>query len=107
MTPRVSVVIASYNYGRYIAAALDSVRAQTMPDFQAIIVDDGSTDNSLGVIGPFLADSRFELVRQNHQGQPRTKNNGIRLAKTPFIAFLDADDIWSTTKLEKQLSLFH
>lgn len=63
-TPAVTVVVTSYNYGRYVGAALESVRAQTAADFECVVIDDGSTDDSLAVIGSFLADPRFRLVRQ-------------------------------------------
>jgi glycosyltransferase involved in cell wall biosynthesis len=104
--PAVSVVVTSYNYGRYVGAALESVRDQTVRDIEVIVLDDGSSDGSLGVIESFLGDPRFRLVRQCHQGQTRTKNHGIELARAPFIAFLDADDLWMPDKLERQLARF-
>src|SRR5262245_1879162 len=106
MTPTVSVVIASYNFGRYIAAALESVRLQTFGDFEAIVVDDGSTDESLAIVGQFLDDDRFRLVRQRHHGQARAKNRGLEEARGEFVAFLDADDYWLPHKLERQLEYF-
>jgi glycosyltransferase involved in cell wall biosynthesis len=106
MTPRVSVVVASYNYGRYIGEALESVRAQTMGDWEVIIIDDGSTDDTLCVARPFLRDARFRLVQLLHQGQPRAKNRGIIESRGAFIAFLDADDRWRPTKLDRQLGVF-
>jgi glycosyltransferase involved in cell wall biosynthesis len=106
MKPTVSVLVASYNFGRYVAAALESVRLQTFGDFEAIVVDDGSTDESLAVIGQFLDDDRFRLVRQRHGGQARAKNRGLQEARGQFIAFLDADDYWLPHKLERQLQHF-
>lgn len=103
MTPKVSVVISSYNFGRYIGAALESVRLQTLPDFEAIIVDDGSTDDSHAVIGRYLDDDRFRLVRQRHAGQGRAKNRGIEESRGEFLAFLDADDYWLPHKLDRQM----
>src|SRR5205085_8293540 len=94
------------NYGSFIGAALDSVRAQTVPDFEAIVVDDGSTDDSLAVIGRFLDDDRFRLVRQKHGGPTRAKNRGLELARGDYLALLDADDVWRPDKLERQLALF-
>src|SRR5262245_30453217 len=105
-TPPVSVVITSYNYGRYVGAALESVREQTVRDIEVIVLDDGSSDDSIDVIERFLGDSRFRLVRQDHRGQSGTKNHGIELARAPFIAFLDADDLWAPDKLERQLARF-
>jgi glycosyltransferase involved in cell wall biosynthesis len=104
--PAVSVIVTSYNYGRYVGGALASARAQTLKDIEVIVLDDGSTDESLAVIGQFLGDPRFRLVRQHHCGQPRTKNRGLELARAPFIAFLDADDLWAPDKLERQLAKF-
>ncbi|MFO0809872.1 MAG: glycosyltransferase [Gemmataceae bacterium] len=106
MIPRISIIVASYNYGRYIAEALTSVQAQTFADFECIILDDGSTDDSLGVIERFLEDDRFRLICQRHGGQPRAKNRGIELAHGDYLAFLDADDIWEPTKIARQLALF-
>lgn len=106
MPPSVSIVIATYNYGRYLAGCLDSLRAQTVADWEAIVVDDGSTDNTMDVSHPYLSDVRIRLHRSDHVGQPAAKNLGIRLAQAPLIAFLDADDSWYPTKLERQLALF-
>jgi glycosyltransferase involved in cell wall biosynthesis len=105
MSPSVSVIVSSYNYGRYIGAALESVRRQTFADFEAIVVDDGSTDDSLRVIRRFLRDPRFRLVEQRHGGQAGAKNRGLAEARAPYVAFLDADDLWARRKLQKQLAL--
>jgi glycosyltransferase involved in cell wall biosynthesis len=104
--PAVSVVVTSYNYGRYVGGALSSVRDQTLKDVEVIILDDGSSDNSLAEIEPFLGDPRFRLVRQDHCGQTRTKNRGLELARAPFVAFLDADDVWAPDKLDRQFARF-
>ncbi|WP_152053995.1 glycosyltransferase family 2 protein [Tautonia marina] len=105
-TPAVSVVIATYNYGRYLAGAIDSVLAQTFADFEVVVVDDGSTDQTPEVIRRYLEDSRIRYLRHEHLGQPRTKNAGIRAARGRYVAFLDADDRWLPSKLEKQVALF-
>jgi glycosyltransferase involved in cell wall biosynthesis len=106
MSPSVSVIIATYNYGRFLAAALDSVLAQTFTDWEAIVVDDGSTDNTAEVVSPYLADPRIRYYRTDHLKQPRAKNAGIRAASGPLVAFLDADDRWMPTKLDRQVALF-
>lgn len=106
MKPRVSVVIASYNYGRYIGEALDSLCRQTFEDWEAVVVDDGSTDDTRSIVCRYLLDTRFSLITQKHQGQPRTKNRGILETKAPLIAFLDADDRWHPEKLERQVRMF-
>jgi glycosyltransferase involved in cell wall biosynthesis len=106
MTPAVSVVVATYNYGRFLADALESALAQTFRDLEVVVVDDGSTDETPAVVRPFLADPRVRCVRTDHMGQPGAKNVGIRLARAPLVAFLDADDLWLPAKLERQLPLF-
>jgi glycosyltransferase involved in cell wall biosynthesis len=106
MIPRVSVVMANYNYARYLRAAIDSVLNQTLRDLELIVVDDGSTDDSRPIIESCLHDSRVRFAPVDHLGQPGAKNTGIELARAPIIAFLDADDIWHLDKLEKQVALF-
>ncbi len=106
MTPSVSVVVASYNYGQYLAGALDSVLRQTMPSFEVWIVDDGSTDDTPRVVERYLEDPRVRYHRTDHVGQPAAKNVGIQLATAPLVAFLDADDLWLPDKLARQLELF-
>lgn len=106
MSPTVSVVIATYNYGRYLGGALASALGQTLDDLEVIIVDDGSTDDTASVAASFRGDPRVRYYRVDHLGQPAAKNVGIRLAQAPLIAFLDADDVWLPTKLEQQVKLF-
>ena len=107
MTPRVSVVVATYNYARFLGGALQSALGQTFRDLEAIVVDDGSTDDTAAVVRPFLADGRVRYVRTDHRGQPQAKNTGVRLARAPLVAFLDADDLWLPAKLERQLRDHH
>jgi glycosyltransferase involved in cell wall biosynthesis len=104
--PAVTVVVTSCNYGRFVGAALETVRAQTVGDFDCVVIDDGSTDNSIAVIEGFLTDSRFRLVRQANRGVSHARNVGIGLARAPYIAFLDADDLWQPAKLQRQLDRF-
>lgn len=169
MTPRVSVVMAAKNYGRFLAEAVESVIAQTFTDWELLIIDDGSTDDTERVVRQFshlpprgggrsllanarklrvgglpesngnlgfsnypppatgiaqrdahgdlphrgggggcgfVGDPRIRYVKSDRLGQSRAKNLGIDLARGEFIAFLDADDAWLPTKLEKQLKLF-
>ena len=106
MTPAVSVVIATHNYGRYLPAALDSALGQTDRDFEIVVVDDGSTDDTPTVIQSYLHEPRLTYQRTERRGQPKAKNLGIRLARGPLIAFLDADDVWLPAKLERQVPLF-
>lgn len=102
----VSVVVASYNMGKYLPMAVQSVLAQTYPHLEVNVVDDGSTDNTREVIRQFDGDPRVRYHHQENGGQAKAKNKGIIEAKGNFIAFLDADDLWTPDKLEKQLPLF-
>jgi glycosyltransferase involved in cell wall biosynthesis len=106
MSPRIGIVIATYNYGRFLTAALDSVLAQTLASWEAVIVDDGSTDETVDVVRPYLSDPRIRYHRTEHVGQPQAKNIGIQLTSAPLVAFLDADDLWLPEKLERQIALF-
>lgn len=103
--PTVSVIVAAYNYGRYLAACLDSLCAQTFVDWEAVIVDDGSTDDTPQVVARYLPDERIRYLCTDHVGQPAAKNHGIRAASGRYVAFLDADDVWLPEKLEKQVRL--
>jgi glycosyltransferase involved in cell wall biosynthesis len=101
--PTVSVVIATYNYAHYLPGAIESALGQTFQDFEIIIVDDGSTDNTPETVAPFLSDRRIHYHRTENRGQPAAENEAIRLATAPWIAFLDADDEWLPTKIERQI----
>jgi glycosyltransferase involved in cell wall biosynthesis len=105
-TPAVSIVIATRNYGQYLAVALRTVLDQTWHNLEVLVIDDGSTDNTPEVVRPFLVDSRIRYHRTDGLGQSRAKNLGIQLSRAPFIAFLDGDDEWLPTKLERQMPLF-
>ena len=101
---KVSVVIPTYNYGRFITEAVESVRAQTVSDIQIIVVDDGSTDDTPEIISR-INDPRLEVVRIPNGGVSAARNAGLALARGEFIAFLDADDRWTPQLLERQLSV--
>ena len=103
----ISIVITCYNYANYVADAIFSALGQTYENFEIIIVNDGSTDNSEEVISRFLDDPRIKYIKQKNAGQANAKNTGIRNAKGDFMAFLDADDMWEPDKLEKQVRLFN
>lgn len=106
-TPLVSVVMAAYNAGPYLSLAAGSALAQTMPDLELLILDDGSTDDTPQTAQALLAsDRRVRYHRHENSGQCATKNRGIALARAEYVAFLDADDTWRAEKLERQLELF-
>ena len=104
--PLVSVVMAAKNYARFLPAAVDSVLAQTVPDWELLIIDDGSSDHTPAAVRPVLTDPRVKYVRSDRLGQSRAKNLGIGLSRGEYVAFLDADDAWKPTKLERQLAVF-
>lgn len=104
--PLVSVVIATYNMGQYLADAIRSVLEQSRPNLELLVIDDGSTDNTREVVDSFEGDTRLRYHWQPNLGQARAKNVGIGLACGRFIAFCDADDLWTTDKLERQLPAF-
>lgn len=102
----ISVITPTYNRARFLPAAVASVLSQTFGDFELIIVDDGSEDNTPDVLKPFLADRRVRYVYQENQGQSHARNLALKQATGDFIAFLDSDDVWAPDKLEKQLAVF-
>ncbi|MGD1155383.1 MAG: glycosyltransferase [Terriglobia bacterium] len=103
-SPTVSVVIAAYNAARWIAETLDSVLAQTFRDFEVIVVDDGSTDQTPEAVAGYK--DRIRYLRKENGGQPSARNVGIHAACGSYIAFVDADDLWLPEKLQLQMELF-
>ena len=102
--PRTSVIIPSFNYSEYLPAAIDSVLDQTDGDFELLVVDDGSTDGSRAVV-EVCRDPRVRLIVQPHLGRGAARNTGLRVARGRYIAFLDADDIWTPDKLARQCAI--
>lgn len=96
----VSVIVPVYNGERFLRQALDSIVAQTYPQLELIVVDDGSTD-ATGEIAQSYAQTRY--LRQPNQGNGSAKNTGLAAARGEFIAFLDADDLWPPDKLSAQV----
>ncbi len=102
--PRVSVVMAVFNGERFIAEAIASVQAQTLDAFELIVVDDGSTDATPGIVEALAAeDERIRLHSQANTGYPEALNVGWRLASGEYVAILDADDLAEPGRLERQL----
>lgn len=102
-----SVIIPLYNKAPYVRKAIESVLAQTYGHFELIIVDDGSTDDSLEVVKKISEFSNFQIniIVQSNQGVSTARNNGVAAATRPYIAFLDADDWWDPHFLEEMNSL--
>lgn len=101
-----TVVIPLYNKAAEIRATLNSVFAQTFSDFKVIVIDDGSTDHGAQIVKEFT-DTRLRLIGQKNQGVGPARNTGVKEAKSPFIAFLDADDYWYPEHLENLNALIH
>jgi glycosyltransferase involved in cell wall biosynthesis len=98
-----SVIIPVYNAEKYIAATLQSALDQTYENFELLIVDDGSPDRSIEICRQFT-DPRIKIIHQENRGVAAARNHGIRSAQGEYIAFLDADDLWLSTKLEKHIN---
>ena len=106
--PLVSVVVPTYNRAPFLIRAINSILAQTVTDYEIIVVDDGSTDNTEEELQRYMAlEPRLERVlvyiKQVNQGANPARNAGIRVARGEYIAFLDSDDLWHPRKLELQL----
>ena len=101
----VSVVIASYNMGRYLGEALDSVLAQDYRPLEVIVVDDGSTDDTASVLARYEGHEALQVVRQANAGQTSAKNRGLAEAVGQYVAFCDADNVWMPGKLTRQVGL--
>jgi glycosyltransferase involved in cell wall biosynthesis len=103
--PLVSVIIPTYNRGWIIKEAIDSVLAQDFIDFELIVVDDGSTDNTSEILHSYWED--INVIRQSNQGVSAARNRGLSEASGRFIAFLDSDDLWLSKKLSSQVDFFN
>ena len=102
--PTVSIVVPAYNAAPFISDALQSIQDQTYRDYEVIVVDDGSTDETAQVVSSFPS---VRLLRQKNQGAAAAKNSGISAARGSYVAFLDADDTWMPSKLELQLAFLN
>jgi glycosyltransferase involved in cell wall biosynthesis len=99
--PEVSVIIPAYNASRTIGATIESVLAQTFTDFELLVIDDGSQDDTADVVSA-VEDARVNCVRTENGGVSVARNRGLDMASGAYVAFLDADDAWRPTKLERQ-----
>jgi glycosyltransferase involved in cell wall biosynthesis len=101
--PTVSVVIPAFNRSTLVTQAVDSVLAQTYTDYEIIVVDDGSTDDTKAALAQY--GDRVRYIYQENRGASAARNAGVRNAKGRYIAFLDSDDLWLPAKLEKQVAV--
>lgn len=100
---KVSVIIPTYNRAASVGASIQSALDQTWQDLEILVVDDGSTDNTRKIVEHFTDDRIRYIYMEKNGGASRARNEGIRQAKSEFIAFLDSDDEWMPRKLEKQM----
>ncbi|MFH1618112.1 MAG: glycosyltransferase family A protein, partial [Candidatus Margulisiibacteriota bacterium] len=102
--PKFSVIIPLYNGEKYIARALDCVKAQTFKDLEVVVCNDGSPDASADIVNNYIRDNRglqIKLVSQKNRGLGGARNTAIRNAEGEYMALLDQDDIWYPNKLER------
>jgi glycosyltransferase involved in cell wall biosynthesis len=107
-TPLVSIIVPLYNKEKYILECLHSIASQDFLDWECIIVDDGSEDDSVNLVKSFIKSTpgNWNLIRKNNGGPSSARNFGVINSKGNFVAFLDSDDIWLPNKLSYQLSSF-
>jgi glycosyltransferase involved in cell wall biosynthesis len=98
--PSFTIAMPAYNSASTIGAAIRSVLAQTRPDFELIVVDDGSLDDTVAVVARFEADDRVRLLRQENSGPGAARNRAIASGRGPYVSMLDSDDLWLPTYLE-------
>lgn len=105
MNDLVSIIMPSYNTGRFIRETIESVLAQSYSTWELIIVDDCSNDNTDDVVNQYLTDERIRYIKNDtNSGAAMSRNRALREAKGKWIAFLDSDDLWEPDKLQKQIS---
>lgn len=100
---KISVIIPNYNYGHYLDQAIQSVLKQSYRDLELIVINNGSTDNSLEILNQYSGQIR--IIDQPNLGQSGARNTGLSISQGEYIAFLDADDFWESNKLESQIML--
>ena len=104
--PKISIILPTYNCAGYLSDSISSALAQTFRDFELLIIDDGSTDNTGDLIEKKYRDPRIRYIRQGHMGLAAARNTGLANARGEYVTFLDADDLFTKDKIEKQLAVF-
>ena len=104
MEPLISIIMATYNRADYIQEALDSIKRQTFQDYEIIVVDDGSTDNTREILDNYEG---IRCIYLKHVGIAGARNTAVKAAVGKWIAFLDSDDLWKEDKLQKQVDYLH
>ena len=87
-----SIIIPTYNREKFISIAIESVKNQLFQNWELIVIDDGSTDNTKNIVKHYLSDSRIKYVYQENQERSASRNNGVNIANGKWICFLDSDD---------------
>ena len=108
MNPKISVIVPCFNQGNYLSETLESVLKQTLKEWELIIVDDGSTDNSAAISKKYSSlDNRIKYVYQKNAGPSAARNKGVALSQAPLIYFLDGDDWIDSTLLESGVNFMN
>lgn len=103
--PKVSVILPTYNCAHYLQESINSILSQSFKDLEVIIVDDGSSDNAAEVAAGYKSDGRVSYVWQNHSGLAAARNTGIARARGEYITFIDADDLFLTDRIARQVEV--
>ena len=103
--PKVSIILPTYNRADFIAEAIESAINQTFEDWELLIIDDGSTDNTAEIVSKYLKDKRIKYFKTKNRGTAAARNRGLKLATGEYTAFLDSDDLWNPAKLKKQVEI--
>ena len=104
--PLVSILVSTYNRADILIRTIDSILAQTFTDYELIVVDDGSTDETRSVMEGYIKEGGINYVYQENRGVAEARNAGVASSRGEYVAFCDSDDFWVPEKLQKQMSLF-
>ncbi len=103
---RISIIVPAYGVARFVGEALASLQAQTSPNWEAIIVDDGAPDDVEGALRPFMEDPRFRLLQTDNRGPSVARNRGAAAARSSLLSLLDGDDAYYPTYVEEMLAVY-